>query len=235
MISNLSNCHINSPLYNSLYWNKLVRDGQLQPVLIAKDGTKYYIINNNPNNAKAIKITPDGVATEASPQQSLDLINKVTKQSQDASREQVAQQMLDRADYEQQLREQNKVELLSVEEIDDDTIAEQMAGNFTEQKPVQPIVQPIEERIPETTIKQDVNNAPTKSNLELQSSKTLTNFTELIRSREHRKILMNLAKEKGWNWGDTVESKEAFLKSKGISTTGITNINSWIDMIKNCK
>ena len=46
---------------------------------------------------------------------------------------------------------------------------------------------------------------------------------------------MNLAKEKGWNWGDTVESKEAFLKSKGISTTGITNINSWIDMIKNCK
>lgn len=226
---------INSSLYDSLYWNKLVRDGQLQPVLIAKDGTKYYIINNNPNNAKAIKITSDGVATEASPQQSLDLINKVTKQSQDASREQVAQQMLDRADYEQQLREQNKVELLSVEEIDDDIIAEQMAGNFTEQKPAQPIVQPIEERVPETTIKQDVNNAPTKSNLELQSSKTLTNFTELIRSREYRKILMNLAKEKGWNWGDTVESKEAFLKSKGISTTGITNINSWIDMIKNCK
>ena len=226
---------INSPLYDSLYWNKLVRDSQLQPVLIAKDGTKYYIINNNPNNAKAIKITSDGVATEASHQQSLDLINKVTKQSQDASREQVAQQMLDRADYEQQLREQNKVELLSVEEIDDDIIAEQMSGNFTEQKPEQPIVQPIEERVPETTIKQDVNNAPTKSNLELQSSKTLTNFTELIRSREHRKILMDLAKEKGWNWGNTVESKEAFLKSKGISTTGITNINSWIDMIKNCK
>ena len=69
------------------------------------------------------------------------------------------------------------------------------------------------------------------------STKKSVKFVELIQSK--RKVLNEIAKEKGWNWGKTPAEKEAFLVKKGIlkniGEVITMDMDSFCEMLKNCK
>jgi len=82
----------------------------------------------------------------------------------------------------------------------------------------------------------DPNKATTKTLKELQSDKKVTTFGQL--HSKMRKELNAIAQDKGWNWGKTAKEKEAFLKEKlgeGFHPEAITDVDTFIENLKNCK
>lgn len=84
--------------------------------------------------------------------------------------------------------------------------------------------------------KKNVNKIQKKSSNVLQDSKNLPTFASIVRSKENRKRVNDVLSEK---FGDKlpkgIKEQEAFLKKHDIPTTGITDMDTWIDLIKNCR
>lgn len=87
---------------------------------------------------------------------------------------------------------------------------------------------------PSVTGNADINSVGSKSISELQSSSKKTTATSILKSREGREI-RKLLKEKFPDYPALASEVESFLQSKNISTTNITNIETWKKEIEDCK
>lgn len=93
-----------------------------------------------------------------------------------------------------------------------------------------PIVQPEPVKTGE-----DINKTGTKSLAELQSGKTTDTALSIIKSKEFGSRTRALLKAKFPDMPSKVAELERFLQGKGITTTGITNVEDWLKMIEECK
>lgn len=97
-------------------------------------------------------------------------------------------------------------------------------------KPEAPIVQSKPVRTGE-----DINKTGTKSLAELQSEKTVDTALSIIKSNKFGKRARALLKSKFSDMPSKTTELERFLQSKGIATTGITDVEQWLKMIEECK
>lgn len=93
-----------------------------------------------------------------------------------------------------------------------------------------PIVQPEPVRTGE-----DINKTGTKSLAELQSEKTVDTALSIMKSKEFGKRARALLKAKFPDMPSKTAELEKFLQSKGIATSGITDVEQWLKMIEECK
>ena len=149
--------------------------------------------------------------------------------------------------------EGNNVDLGLGETITEEQLVDQMTGNFeTEATPQQKtaeqaMVRTLEDVAPTRDKKapvvqakpvitgEDINKTGTKSLAELQSKKTVDSALSIIKSNEFGKRARTLLKTKFPDMPSKVAELERFLQSKGIATTGITDVEQWLKMIEECK
>lgn len=82
---------------------------------------------------------------------------------------------------------------------------------------------------------EDINKTGTKSLAELQSEKTADTALSIMKSKEFGKRARALLKAKFPDMPSKTAELERFLQSKGIATTGITDVEQWLNMIQECK
>lgn len=82
---------------------------------------------------------------------------------------------------------------------------------------------------------EDINKTGTKSLAELQSKKTVDTALSIMKSKEFGKRARALLKSKFSDMPSKTAELERFLQSKGIATTGITDVEQWLRMIEECK
>lgn len=215
-------------LRTSIHYNLIIQRSGLKPAIESKRSeAKIYIINDSKDSPVVIRRNPDGTVKKATTEQALETINQVIEKNEAEKRAKAAQEELSR-----------KIETGDFEEVQswDDagipTAPQQESAQVVEQQPSSmPEVQ--EPRQNEPKVKNDPNKATRKSLAQLEADKKVVNFGSLYSQR--RKELNDIAKEKGWNWGKNAKEKEAFLNKMGINTTTISDMNTFIDMLKNCK
>lgn len=82
---------------------------------------------------------------------------------------------------------------------------------------------------------EDINKTGSKSLAELQAGKSLDTALAIMKNREYGSRVRKLLKEKFPDMPSSVSQLEGFLTSKGITVTGIKNVEQWIQMIEECK
>lgn len=82
---------------------------------------------------------------------------------------------------------------------------------------------------------EDINKTGTKSLAELQGEKTVDTALSILKSKEFGKRARALLKAKFPDMPSKTAELERFLQSKGITTTGIPDVEQWLKMIEDCK
>lgn len=82
---------------------------------------------------------------------------------------------------------------------------------------------------------EDINKTGSKSLAELQSKKTVDTALSIMKSKEYGKRARALLKAKFPDMPSKTAELERFLQSKGIATTGIPDVEQWLQMIEECK
>ena len=136
--------------------------------------------------------------------------------------------------------EGNNVDLGLGETITEEQLLDQMIGNFETEATPEDIAPTRDKEVPVVQAKpvitgEDINKTGTKSLAELQSKKTADSALSIIKSNEFGKRARTLLKTKFPDMPSKVAELERFLQSKGIATTGITDVEQWLKMIKECK
>lgn len=218
----------NQDLRNSIRYNLMIQKGNLKPVMTSdKSGAKIYIISDSPESPVVVRVNNDGSVKIASEEEAVKTITTVREKAEAERRAKEAQDALEQ--LQNKALESGDFEV--VPSWDDNGIPPVQPQPAQVQKPVQEAK--VEPDVKEEKPKGDPNKATRKSLSQLEADKKVTNFGTLYAQR--RKELNEIAKEKGWNWGTTKESKESFLSGMGIDTAVITDVDAFMDMLKNCK
>lgn len=214
-------------LIEELEINRIIDSNNLTPI-DTKNGNAYYIIDDNPDSPIVVKRTGSRHIVKATKETALEIIAKYKAEQEAKAKAEAAKQELN---LEQQFT--GIAEDVHLEDVPD--VAEQLVGNFTKQTVPQnnPVVQ--QEVKHKQEVKEDINNVGGKSLENLHNSDTLTTFVDIIKNTGHKSTLKKIFTAKGWPWTGNPKKLEEFLKSKKVATVGINNIDSWFDMIKNCK
>lgn len=218
---------IDANLIEELEINRIIDSNNLTPI-DSKNGNAYYIIDDNSDNPVVVKRTGSRHIVKATKETALEIIAKYKAEQEAKAKAEAAKRELD---LEQQFT--GAAEDVLLEEAPD--VAQQLVGNFTEQTTPQttPVIQP--EVKDKQEVKENINEVGGKSLENLHNSDNLTTFVDIIKNMGHKSILKKIFNSKGWSWTGNPKKLEEFLKSKGIATVGINNIDNWFDMIKNCK
>ena len=94
-------------------------------------------------------------------------------------------------------------------------------------------IQESKEKVNTSNEKVDVIEKNLGKNLHM-SEKSFT-FTQLSRHPEYRAAVRDLLTRKFGEAYTNAANKEEFLKSKGITTTSIQDVNAWMEHVENCK
>lgn len=218
-------------MLEQIKYNNLIQAGNLAPVL-SKDKYDYYIISQDRNNPIAVKRDKESNAiTVESPEQAIALVDKMAKEAAEKN----AEQALSKAKLDESSLEDVDISEGGSEVLSQNDIYGQMFGEFTSEGEVV-----LEEEPTVEVTTEDINTTGTKSLAELQSNKTLSTLGDILGSSEYGSQLEDIIDEKSlsgeWtNVPDDMNQLASYFKSKGIATTGITDVASWLDMIRECK
>lgn len=236
-------------LTEQLNYRNLIRTRGLKPnKTIGMD--EVFVVNNDKNNPLVLVRRRSNQIFAMSKEGALNTINEVNAEIAEKARQERLQRELEieasndefvrgmsEEDRQRAAAEGEDVDLGLGETITDEQIVEQMRGNFeTETIPQQrtaeetSIVQPEPVRTGE-----DINKTGTKSLAELQSKKTVDTALSIMKSKEFGKRARALLKAKFPDMPSKTAELERFLQSKGIATTGITDVEQWLKMIEECK
>lgn len=173
----------------------------------------------------------------------------------EASNDEVIRNMSEK-DKQRVAEEGKDVDLGLGETLTDDQIVEQMIGNFeSEATPQQEAVEELTEEATTdnvaptinkeaSTVKsepvktgEDINKTGSRSLAELQSDKQTDTALSILKSTKDGlgKRARALLKAKFPDMPSEISKLERFLQSKGIATTGITDVEQWLKMIEECK
>lgn len=205
--------------------NELIKKIEYQQVIFnrtpdykAKNGDSYYILDTNNDNPVVFKQTGKEIVV-ANKEQALAMINLVNKiKEAEALAASAAAEFVD----------------LGIEESDEKPVvdpAAQMLGDFG--APQQTTNPPVTEEVKST--KENTKPNEEKTLKDLVSTEDLTTFAELISKTSVRTRLKKIFREKGWTYTNNAVDMVNFLVSKKIPVTSITDVDTWLDIIKNCR
>ena len=218
-----------STLIETLDINRIIDTNSLLPVYSSK-GDTYYIIDEDLNNPIVVKRTGSRNIVKANKEAALKLIAKYKAEQEAKIKAENAKKELE--ELESQLTELSEVIDLEEEGAD---VASQLTGNFSEKKPeVKQSVTPVEVK-PVQQSKKDINKVGGKSLENLHNSNNLTTFVDIYNNMQYKMALKNIFKAKKWDWSTNVTKVEEILRSKNIPLIGITNVENWLTIIKNCR
>lgn len=215
-------------LLEQIKYNHIIQSNDLIPVEYSKDKQEYYIISSDRDNPIAVKRkTESNFITVASTEQSLALIDRVAKQEAERkAKEELAK-----------IQQVGAIEDVVLEEDNDITqedIYNQMIGD--DSRNVENSIEintQNEEAVPSETTASRV-----KSMNELQQEGGAKTARAIMLDETYGDALDSIIDKKisSGVWKDDIEDDiEGFFESKGIPTTGITNIQQWLDLIEECK
>lgn len=218
-------------MLEQIRYNNIIQSSNLAPVA-TKDNQEYFIISQDMSNPVAVKrAIGTNTVTVASKEQALALIEQMAKKAA----EKKAAEALSKATFdESSLRDVS----LGEEVMTQEDIYSQMFGEFVAEGSVT-----LDETIPEETtpvMVEDINTTGTKSLAELQTGKGLSTLGDILGNSEYGnrldEILDRKAMSEEWvDIPDDINLLGSYLRKKGIATSGITDVDSWLNMIDECK
>jgi len=242
-----------SKLYEQLYWNQYVQVNQLEPSTTDK-GFDYYVIRNSVDDPLVIKRDKRGNIKIADAETSRKTIEVLQRRAENESRAQAAEAEVAIIDAEDAARINAQMDAINngtAVEMADESIMpnqmltqEQLAQQFTGKfdggtQTTTPTVtekQAEEEVKPVPQPKKDVNEVGNGLLRPLQGSGEITTFAAAYKNSTYRAQLKEIIKEKGWtDFPKSLKDMVDYLHKKNIATEGITDIEGWLQMIKDCK
>ena len=219
-------------MLEQIKYNNIIQISNLAPVTTSKDKQEYFIISQDMSNPVAVKkAIGTNTITVASKEQALALIDQMAKkEAEKKAAEALSKSTLDKSSLQDVSLEEDS--------ITQEDIYGQMFGDFSVKEDVIIEEEIIEESIPSTT--EDINTTGTKSLAELQTGKNLSTLGDILGNSEYGNRLDEILDEKSLSneWSDIPDDMNllgAYLRKKGIATSGITDVDSWLNMIKDCK
>lgn len=218
-----------SRLLEQIKYNHIIQSNDLVPVEYSKDKQEYYIISSDRDNPIAVKRKiGSNFITVASKEQSLALIDIIAKQEA----ERKAKEELAKI---QQVGTMEDVVLEEDEDITQEDIYNQMMGDDSVDIDTTAENNPQNE---EETLSSETTPSRVKSMSELQQEEGSKTAIDIIKDETYGDVLDSIIDQKissGIWEEDIYDDIEEFFKSKGIPTTGITDIQQWLDLIEECK
>lgn len=231
-------------LTEQLNYRNLIRTRDLKPSkVIGMD--EVFIINSDIDSPLVLVRRRGNQIFAMSKEGAVKTINEVNAELAKKTRQERLQKELEaEASNDEFLRtmpaEGNNVDLGLGETITEEQLLDQMIGNFETEATPEDIAPTRDKEVPVVQEKpvitgEDINKTGTKSLAELQSKKTVDSALSIIKSNEFGKRARTLLKTKFPDMPSKVAELERFLQSKGIATTGITDVEQWLKMIEECK
>lgn len=225
---------INTPLGQSCLYNQAIQEGSWVP-FVTKDGKEYY--NVITREGKTIVISRDGLGNveflsdKASAEINKELQRRIENQKRLDNLEDVN---LDDAPIAKPAKQDGT--------LTPEQIQQQAVGNFetpaTEIKPqpTKEVVKEAKESQP-TQAKEVISDVGSKSLTELQNTENLSTFAEIIGSEKYGDRLYDVLDQKGWGITDNMSFNQIaeILKAHNVNTEGITDVEDWINQIRDCK
>ena len=205
-------------LLEQLKYNQIIQSNDLVSVM-SKGDEYYYLISSDINNPIAVKRNRKTHSiTIANTEQAKALIDKLANDAKKA-------------------RAKEAVEKATLDESSLKDVS--LENDATEEKP-EVVTEEIVEKQEQPVTDFDINSSGDKSLSELQADKSLSTVLNILGDSNYGSQLFDIIDEKTesgqWeNVPDNINELNSYLESKGIITTGITDVESWLDMIKNCK
>lgn len=218
-------------MLEQIRYNNIIQSSNLAPVA-TKDNQEYFIISQDMSNPVAVKrAIGTNTVTVASREQALALIEQMAKKAA----EKKAAEALSKATLDESSLEDVS---LGEEVMTQEDIYSQMFGEFVVEGDVT-----LDESIPEEVtpvVVEDINTTGTKSLAELQTGKGLSTLGDILGNSEYGnrldEILDRKAMSEEWvDIPDDISLLGSYLRKKGIATSGITDVDSWLNMIDECK
>lgn len=218
-------------MLEQIRYNNIIQSSNLAPVA-TKDNQEYFIISQDISNPVAVKrAIGTNTVTVASREQALALIEQMVKKAA----EKKAVEALSKATLDESSLEDVS---LGEEVMTQEDIYGQMFGEFVVEGDVT-----LDENIPEEitpVVVEDINTTGTKSLAELQTGKGLSTLGDILGNSEYGnrldEILDRKAMSEEWmDIPDDISLLGSYLRKKGIATSGITDVDSWLNMIDECK
>lgn len=204
----------------------------LSPVKTTKDGDIYILSQDS--NYPIVYIKKGDYIRSTSLDEAKIIIKEINAEQEEKTRqERIKTEQQKETKIEEVL---NNATQSNTEVISEDEILQQQLGDFTDkqvttqEQEVKP--EPIEV---EPQIDNSVENA-NKSLADLQSDKEVNDLGSIINSEKYMDRFFDiLEKKEDWNISDNPQELAALLEAKGITTSNITNVEAWLDMIEKCK
>lgn len=218
-------------MLEQIRYNNIIQSSNLAPVA-TKDNQEYFIISQDMSNPVAVKrAIGTNTVTVASREQALVLIEQMAKRAA----EKKAAEALSKATLDESSLEDVS---LGEEIMTQEDIYGQMFGAFVIEEDVT-----LDENIPEEitpVVVEDINTTGTKSLAELQTGKELSTLGDILGNSEYGnrldEILDRKAMSEEWvDIPDDISLLGSYLRKRGIATSGITDVDSWLNMIDECK
>ena len=218
-------------MLEQIRYNNIIQSSNLAPVA-TKDNQEYFIISQDMSNPVAVKrVIGTNTVTVVSREQALALIEQMAKKAA----EKKAVEALSKATLDESSLEDVS---LGEEVMTQEDIYGQMFGEFVVEGNVTLDENTLEEITP--VVVEDINTTGTKSLAELQVGKSLSTLGDILGNSEYGnrldEILDRKAMSEEWiDIPDDISLLGSYLRKKGIATSGITDVDSWLNMIDECK
>lgn len=211
-------------------------------------GRNYYVVNSDRDNPTVVREAQNGSVRLLTKEEGIKILDHIAA-TQEAARQKEAQEAALRAEYEGRIPTESDVETGTVDVNLEDAEAEvatQLAGDFsteTNRVDVEEEVAPTETSADNILSTEDINDTGETSMDELQRSKAPDTAAGIAASREWGDRLFEIVENKVeqglWEVSEDVlddyVALTKFLESKGVPTTAITNVESWLSLIEECK
>lgn len=206
-------------------------------VALKEGNNEYYIINSDPSNPEVwSKNSKSSFVNKLSNDASRSILDRVRATELQKEREAAAKSIND----SQEVIPDNVALSESMDEgvyvLTEEDLISQTIG-----EPVQETSSVPTKSAPETSVDTVVGNTngataaySGKTLAEMQQSTHLTTAEELINSKEFGDRVLDILDEKGFV-GETTDDVNRFLEEKNMPITGITDVESWLQMLKDCR
>lgn len=227
----------NSDLGKSCLYNQAIEEGKWSP-FSTKRGIEYYSVQAPDGSLFVVSRDGKGNIVFLDKETSDRMLSRLKR---DQERQQRMNNLEDVDLYGDTPVQTPTGEPVSVEDVNLDELNAHILDGFnaTREEPAKvetptEIVQEAKENQP-VPPKEVISTTGTKSLADLQSTEKLSTFAQIVGSEEYSDRLYDILEAKGWGITGDFAKDEEIVKSKGISVVGITNIEDWLNLIRDCK
>ena len=239
-------------LLNQIKWSSYIRANDLSPDMVSNDKygnkeVKYYIIDSNESTAKVLKVFKSGAIAELSIEESRAAIDIIEKKETKANQERIAKEEKERIEKESSslnpIKQVENDEIVDLgETLTEEQLLNQSRGDFSSLANSQESNLRSKDKETQTdTSKQstptneDINKTGHLSLASLKASSDAepTNASSILKHRKYSKRVREILRKKGFK-GKPSEV-EVWLKQHNMPIGNIEDVNSWIDMLENCR